>query len=124
MALSRNILTLFTAFLIAVPMCCCGVTLSDSTNYEQSSCCSTGGSSEDQSPCQDGECSCLEASDQIINSFELNFPSVSELKLVDAARLSDHLEAPWSLDQLGFYGVHRPPPPEPSFTKLYSVYQL
>jgi len=124
MPLSRNILTLFTAFLIAVPMCCCGVTLSDSTNYEQSSCCSTGGSSEEQSPCQDGECSCLEASDQIINSFELNFPSVSEAKLIDIQGISDYLQIPALSEQFAFYGVHRPPPPQPSFTKLYSVYQL
>ena len=124
MEIIRITLSITMALLVSMPMCCCGVTFADSTNYEKSSCCSAGGSSGEQSPCEDGECSCLEASDQITSSIEFKTPSVPEAKLIVTQGLSDSLQIPAVSEQFAFYGVHRPPPPQPSFTKLYSVFQL
>ncbi len=112
------------ALIVAIPLCCCGVTLSVSPNIEPISSCCSSNTSDENSPCEEGQCPCLEHSNQTAEFFEPLLPLTSKLKCIQAEKITGLVEIPSLREQLVFYGVKRPPPPEPAFTELYSIYRL
>ncbi len=53
----HSIFTSLMAFIVAIPLCCCGVTLSASPNTEPVSSCCSSNTTDENPPCEEN-CSC------------------------------------------------------------------